>query len=142
MVSYCQRIRIEVANETDARRPSTTKIDLLKRDEVRDFQLPTGIREMINEKFKIDSSEEIRSCLVDMEEIEPDDEILRILKENFSGYEISYAFSDRYLHSFGRSSPEILSLLNGGKLKPFAAVLYPDSTTVLDVSIKIRFLAR
>ena len=133
MVSFCQRIRIEVANETDARRPSTTKIDLLKRDEVRDFQLPTGIREMINEKFKIDSSEEIRSCLVDREEIEPDNEILRILKENFSGYEISYAFSDRYLHSFGRSSPEILSLLNGGKLKPFAAVLYPDSTNVQDL---------
>ena len=56
MVSFCQRVRIKVANETDAGRPGTVKIDLLKRDEVRDFQLPTGIREMINEKFKINPS--------------------------------------------------------------------------------------
>ena len=101
MVSFCQRVKIKVSKETDAGRASTIKIDLLKRDEVRDFQLPTGIREMINEKFKINPSEQIRSCLVDIEQIEPDNEILRILKENFSGYEISYSFTERYLHSFG-----------------------------------------
>ena len=71
MVSFCQRVKIKVSKETDAGRASTIKIDLLKRDEVRDFQLPTGIREMINEKFKINPSDQIRSCFVDIEEIEP-----------------------------------------------------------------------
>ncbi|MGC8515298.1 MAG: hypothetical protein ACP5OC_04080, partial [Thermoplasmata archaeon] len=119
-----------MANEMDAGKPATGKIDLLKREKIRDFQLPTGIRELIGENFSIVTSEETRSCLVTGDEIEPDSEICRILKENFSAYDISYSFTERYLHSFGKSSPEILSLLNGIELKPFAAIIYPDSSNV------------
>ena len=124
---------IKVANEMDEGKPATVKIDLLKREKIGDFQLPAGIREMISEKFNIGASDETRSCLVTRDEIEPDGEICRILKENFSGYEISYSFTERFLRSFGKSSPEILSLLNGNKLKPFAAVIYPDSSNVHDL---------
>ncbi len=122
-----------MSNETTGSKSVTIEIDLLKRKEVVDFKLATGIRELIKEKFNIATFEPIRSCFVNREEIEPDNEIRKILEVEFTQYEISYSFKERFLRSFGRSSPEILSLLNGKKLTPFAAVIYPDNSNVKDL---------